>query len=149
MTSRIRPGRALITATRWPRKTASSMSWVMKTTVVPVRRQIAEQLLLQPLAGLRVEGTERLVHEQHLGLVGQAARDRDALLHAAGQLVRVAVGELGQPDQLEVVAGALGALPPSSARPWPRGRTRCWPAPCARAAACTAGTRRCGRARAR
>ena len=41
MISRIRPGRALITATRWPRNTASSMSWVMKTTVVPVRFQIA------------------------------------------------------------------------------------------------------------
>ena len=41
MVSVIRPGRPVITATRWPRKTASSMSWVMKTIVVPVRRQIS------------------------------------------------------------------------------------------------------------
>ena len=35
-----RPGRALSTATRWPRYTASSMPWVMKMMVLPVDRQI-------------------------------------------------------------------------------------------------------------
>src|SRR3954454_4832649 len=51
-----------------------------------------EQPLLEQLAGLRVEGAERLVHEQHLRLDRQAPRDRDPLLHAAGQLAREPVG---------------------------------------------------------
>src|SRR3954471_22763654 len=42
----------------------------------------AHQLLLEPLARLRVEGTEGLVHEQHARLVGQRPRDGDPLLHA-------------------------------------------------------------------
>ena len=85
------------------------MPCVMNTIVVPVRRQMAEQLVLQRLAGLRVERGERLVHQQHVRLVGEAAGDRDALLHAAGQLVRVAVGEAGEADELEHLAGAARA----------------------------------------
>src|SRR5215467_14496840 len=47
-----------------------------------------DQELLHPLARLHVEGGERLVHQQHLGPHGKSARDRDALAHATGQLVR-------------------------------------------------------------
>ena len=49
----------------------------------------AQQLVLQDEARLRVERGERLVHQQHLGLVGHQPRERDALPHAARQLVRI------------------------------------------------------------
>ena len=50
-----------------------------------------QQLLLHGLAGLGVERPERLVHQQDLGIDGERAGDADALLHAAGQLMRAAI----------------------------------------------------------
>ena len=68
------------------------------------------ELVVQPaqpaaqlLAHLGVERAERLVEQQHLGLDGQRAGQRDALALAAGELGREAVGqpvELHQPQQL-------------------------------------------------
>ena len=58
----MRPGRALITATRLDRKTASGIEWVTKTTVIPVRSQMLQHLGVHPLAGHLVERAERLVH---------------------------------------------------------------------------------------
>ena len=49
-----------------------------------------EQLVLHLAADQRVERAERLVHQQHVGVGGQRAGEADPLLHAAGQLVRVA-----------------------------------------------------------
>ena len=46
---------------------------------------VADQVL-QVGPGLCVDGGERLVHQQHARLVGERAGDRDALLHAAGEL---------------------------------------------------------------
>ena len=89
----MRPGRALITTTRLPMNTASSMSWVTNSTVLRCVLPDAEQQLLHQLAGLVVERAERLVHQQHARVVGQRARQRDALLHAARQLLRVVVLE--------------------------------------------------------
>src|SRR6478672_7980129 len=43
----------------------------------------AKELALQILAGLRVKRREWLVHEQDIGVISKAARDGDALLHAA------------------------------------------------------------------
>ena len=45
------------------------------------------ELDLHPLAGHLVERTERLVHQQQPRALGEGAGDRDALLHAAGELV--------------------------------------------------------------
>src|SRR6266508_1920831 len=56
------------------------------------------ELVVEQVAGDRVQRTERLVHEQHVGLLGQGAGERDPLAHAAGQLVGALGGELGQPD---------------------------------------------------
>ena len=54
---------------------------------------------LQILAHHRVDGTERLVHQQDRRVGGQCPRHADALLLAAGQLCRVPVGELRvEPD---------------------------------------------------
>src|SRR6185436_6436010 len=55
----------------------------------------------QLLARERVERAERLVEEQHFGLVDQRAADRRALLHAARELPRELVGETLQPYGLE------------------------------------------------
>ncbi len=56
------------------------------------------QLLLHLAAGERVERRERLVHQQHRRLHGERARDRDALLHAAREHVRIDVLELAEID---------------------------------------------------
>ena len=60
-----------------------------------------EQQLLHQHAGLRVEAAERLVHQQHLRLHDEHARDPDALAHAAGELRRIAGLEAAQPHLLE------------------------------------------------
>ncbi len=47
-----------------------------------------------------VERGDRLVADQHVGLHGQRARDGDALALPAGELVRIALGEIGvEPDR--------------------------------------------------
>ena len=57
-------------------------------------------------AGLRVEGAERLVHEDDPRLEDQRAGDGHPLPHAAGKLVRVlvGVGRHVQPDVLDPLA---------------------------------------------
>ena len=56
----------------------------------------------------RVDRAERLVHQQQRRIGGERARDADALALAAGQLVRVAVGDLVgvERDQLEQLVHA-------------------------------------------
>ena len=63
----------------------------------------AAQPLAKLLADVRVEGAERLVQKQHLGLHGERASERHALALAARELRRVAVAEpleMDEPDQL-------------------------------------------------
>ena len=64
----------------------------------------ARQLLLQRLAGQRVERAERLVEEEHLRLGRKRARNRDALPHAARQLARPPVDGVAEADLAERVA---------------------------------------------
>ena len=47
-----------------------------------------QELVLEPCPDDRVDGRERLVHQQHRRVGGQRAGDADALLLAAGELVR-------------------------------------------------------------
>ena len=56
----------------------------------------------------RVDGGERLVHQQHRRVGGERARDADALLLTAGELRRVALRvRVGvEPDELEQLARA-------------------------------------------
>ena len=86
------------------------MPWVMKTIVLPERLPDPQQLALQIFARLGVERGERLVHQENVGIVGEAAGDRHALLHAAGKLVGITVAESGEADHGEKVLGLLGAL---------------------------------------
>ena len=110
-----------------------------------------QEFVLELFAGLGVQGGERFVHQQDVRLVGEAAGDGHALLHAAGQLVRVAVLEARQPHQVEVFAGLRGAFAAAEqARRSPclRARSRRWPRRSARGRARTAGRPRHGPARA-
>ena len=67
----------------------------------------ALELQLHLAAQLEVEGAERLVEEQHLGVVDQRAGDGDALLLAAGELVRLALGEVAELHELQHVVDLL------------------------------------------
>ena len=76
------------------------------------------QLVLHAHARQRIERGERFVHQQDVGLHRHAARDRDALLHAAGERVRIAMREFGEVDLLDVVHGALVGGLCVAAFPW-------------------------------
>src|SRR6185295_1480936 len=69
-----------------------------------------EQLEVHLLARQRIERAERLVHQHELGIVDERARDRRALLHAAGKLVRTLVLGAGEADEREQRARTLAAL---------------------------------------
>ncbi len=66
----------------------------------------ALELELHHVAQLEVEGAERFVEQQRTRVVDQRPGQRDALLLAAGQLGRLALGEVGQPDDLEHLVDA-------------------------------------------
>jgi hypothetical protein len=56
---------------------------------------------VQQVAGDRVEGAERFVHQQDIGILRQCARERYALTHPARQLMRSSSGEGAQPHDVE------------------------------------------------
>ena len=68
------------------------------------------QLAAQVFGGEHIERRERLVHEEHLRLDHQCAREADALFHAAGQLLRVGVFETVEPHRIENTHAALDTL---------------------------------------
>ena len=61
------------------------------------------ELVLDPLAVDRVDGAERLVHQQHRRVGGQGTGHADALLLAARELLGIALAELArvEADQLQ------------------------------------------------
>ena len=135
----------IITATRSPRRSASSRSWVTKTVVTPGLAAAPPKLVQQRLAGRLVEGAERLVQQQHLRLQGEGARQARALRLAARDRERGALRQMGDAEPLHPVprplpraSGARRAV----AGPWPRCRppsgaaaaTPATPPPCAVAA---------------
>lgn len=61
-------------------------------------------------AGDEVERPERFVHVKDFGLGRQGSGDFDALAHAAGQFVGVAVSKTGQPQFFNKVIGACMAF---------------------------------------
>ena len=91
ISARTRPGRADMTTTRSPRKTASEMLCVMSMMVLRLRLPDALQLEVHALARQGIERAERLVHQQDLRIARQRTADAGALLHAAGQLIRIAM----------------------------------------------------------
>ena len=77
---------ACMTATRSPRRKASGTSWVTSTTVLPEPGLQALELVLQPPPGQRVQGSERLVHQQERRVRGEGARQAHPLPLAAREL---------------------------------------------------------------
>ena len=77
------------------------------------RQPHLQDQLAQPgarlLAQLGVEVGQRLVHQDHRRVVDQRARDRDALLLAARELVRQALAELPEAEVGERGVDALRA----------------------------------------
>ena len=94
----IRVGWRLSTRARSPSAIASVMSWVTKMMVLRPRFHSLSRSACSCGAGLRVDGGERLVHQDHGRIVGERADQRRALAHAAGQLVRIVALEAGEPD---------------------------------------------------
>ena len=85
------------------------------TAVVRVRLDDVAHLARQPLAHVDVEVGERLVEEQELGLRRERAGERDALLLAAGQLVRILVRVADQTHCFHQLRDAPRALGPRGA----------------------------------
>jgi hypothetical protein len=57
-----------------------------------------------------IEGAERLIHQQYLGIDRERAGDADALLHAAGKLMRPPPLRTREPDQIEIALCRLAQL---------------------------------------
>src|SRR6516165_4454912 len=69
-----------------------------------------KDFLLQRVTRQRVDGGQRLIHEQHFGIIGDGAGQCAALAHAAGQMVWKSVLEAGQTDERNVLARDFLAL---------------------------------------
>ena len=67
----------------------------------PVEPEQRLELLLQLEPRERIDGGERLVEQQQSRLQRQRARDADALRHAARQLARIRILEVGEADGIE------------------------------------------------
>src|SRR5262249_61417764 len=65
---------------------------------------------LDRLGGGWIEARGRLIEEQNLRRLGERAREREPLLLAAGKFSRRPVGERGEADLFEQIAGGLRAL---------------------------------------
>ena len=59
-------------------------------------------------ADFGVEGGEGFVEEEEAGFGRERARERDALALAAGEFAGKAVGDVGEFDEVEQVADAVG-----------------------------------------
>jgi hypothetical protein len=72
----------------------------------------ALKLVVKQVAGLRIESGEWFIHQQNVGLHGQGASQRHALLHATRKLMRMVFLELSETNEIQVVAGLRAPLFP-------------------------------------
>ena len=68
------------------------------------------EFVVQGVPGHRVEGPERLVHQQDVGVLGESAGHRRPLAHTTGQLVRTLLAEPSEMNGLQQQLGTLAAL---------------------------------------
>ena len=99
--SRMRPGRGDMTTTRSERNTASGIEWVTNTTAAPVSAEMRTSSVCICSRVISSSAPNGSSMSSSRGCSASDAGDRDALLHAAGELVGVAVGEVGEADELE------------------------------------------------
>src|SRR6202007_1012613 len=67
----------------------------------------ALQFIVQQVASLRVKRGERFVHQKDVGFGGEGAGNGNALAHAAGKLMDVAVFKFRQVHEAQVVASSF------------------------------------------
>jgi hypothetical protein len=75
-----------------------------------VRAQSFKKLLVEVIAHDLVQRPERLVHQENIGIEGERAGNRGALLHAAGKLPGELLAEPGKLHQRQRLFGALALL---------------------------------------
>ena len=99
------------------------MLWVTKMKVLRSTGAQPQQVLLELAARLLVDGRERLVHQQHLGIDGERAGQADALAHAARQLVRIALSRSlrGRPRRYSAARDLLALRSRHAAQLQPEG----------------------------
>ena len=85
------------------------MLWVAISIATRGRLDELHQRLEHVVGGVRIEVAGRLVGEQHARRVGDRARDRDALLLAAGQFRRPVRDALAEAEIGEDFGGARDA----------------------------------------
>ncbi len=93
----------------------------MTTRVTPAKSpEVPGQLEAQLGGDADVEAGERLVEQQHGGLAGQGAGQRDPLCLTTRQLVRTARGERADPEPVEpLLSDPLCLGPPGAPAPGP------------------------------
>src|SRR5690606_17460337 len=69
-----------------------------------------QEFILQTRADQGVERRERLVHQEDRSTRGESARKADALLHAARELLHLALRPLGEIHEFELFGYRLPAL---------------------------------------
>src|ERR1044072_5563688 len=86
---------------RSPSLSASDRSWVMNTIVLPSSRcsRMTSSCMSRRISGSSAENGS--AEHKNVRCHGERAGQADALLHAAGELVREGVLVAGQPDQLD------------------------------------------------
>ena len=87
-------------------------------------RQNVGDLALQLLARDGIERAKGLVEQQNVRVERERPGEADALLHAAGNFVRIVAGETFKADEPHEAFGALGAFAPAAASPPPSRRRR-------------------------
>ena len=97
----MRPGRGLITTTRDERNTASEIECVTKTTVDRRRCQIESSSRLRRSRVISSSAPNGSSISRSAGSNAKRARDRRALLHAAGELPREVLRESLQLDEVD------------------------------------------------
>ena len=82
-------------------RAASASSCVTRMSVVPCSRLSSKRSAMTARARLHVEAAGRLVGEEKLRPHDESARERDALLLAAGKMLRIVLQPFAEPDAAE------------------------------------------------
>ena len=83
--------------------------------LLPLREDLLD-VAVELITRERVEGRERLIHQEHARIRGKRASEGHALAHATRKLVWVRLLLVGQADEIQVVASGFGALGVGEAR---------------------------------